>query len=70
MAEKWKQDLFNQIYPHCLLIEQMFKTKCEVTVFVRNPELKDGDVLVTSERDLDVLAAAIAQMKSKEQVGG
>ena len=48
-------------------LEKLFKPHCRLTLLMRNPELADGDLLLTRD-DLDLVSAALQKLKAKEHV--
>jgi hypothetical protein len=52
-----KERLRAAISDHCIAIEKMFKPGVKVSVFVRNPNALNADVLVTSDEDAALLVA-------------
>jgi hypothetical protein len=64
----WKLALFNAIVTLALKVEKLFTDRVEVTIFVRNPSRPDADLMVTSERDMDLLCVAIKANAQNEEV--
>jgi hypothetical protein len=56
-----------EIAEHCGEISDLFKPGCKVTILVRNPSLKDGDVLVSDDA-IDAVVAALQRLKEKDEV--
>ena len=49
---------------HLSEMEKLFKPHCKLTLLMRNPESKDGDLLLTRD-DLDEVIAAIERLKGE-----
>ena len=47
---------------HLMEIETLFKSHCKLTFLMRNPELEDGDLILTTD-ELDQVITAIQQLK-------
>ncbi len=55
-----------EVSEHCAQVAKLFKLGARVTILIRNPSLADGDMVV-SDDDLDLVIAAVARLKEKEQ---
>lgn len=49
---------------HLAIIEKLFKPHCKLTLLMRNPEVADGDMLLTRD-DLDAVIASIEKLKGE-----
>lgn len=52
---------------HLLEIEKLFKPHCKITLLVRNPKERDGNLLLSVD-DLDEVTKAIEALKSKKAI--
>lgn len=61
------KSLHAEVANHCGEISDLFKRGAKVTVLVRNPDLEDGDMLVTDDQ-IDLVIAALGKLKEKEEM--
>lgn len=62
------QILRDRIADHCVEIEDLFSLPVLVTCIVRRADNPEGDVLVTSEQNLDDIIALIQRSKPREVI--
>lgn len=63
MSEALKQ-LHSEICAHLEEIVLLFKSRPKITLMIRNPELDDGDVLI-SDDDADLAIEAIRRLEHR-----
>lgn len=57
----------NKIVDKLVDIEDFFKQKPEITIVIRmNPEDKESELVITSEKDLDKIKDAIDRAKARD----
>jgi hypothetical protein len=61
-----RKHLHAELAEHCTLIADLFKPGAKVTLLVRNPQLADGDVLV-SDDDMNLVIEAIRKLEGKKE---
>ena len=55
-----------EVAEHCSQIARLFKAGARVTVLIRNPNLADGDMVV-SDDETDLAVMALQRLKEKKE---